>query len=61
MSHTASLAGADRLCDALFERYGVARVPTLSSLIETLKLLHLGGPLEGRRLLSLSCSGVRRR
>ncbi len=57
MSHTASLAGADRLCDALFERYGVARVPTLSSLIETLKLLHLGGPLEGRRLLSLSCSG----
>ncbi|MFM8481368.1 MAG: acetate--CoA ligase family protein [Gammaproteobacteria bacterium] len=57
LSHTASLAGADRLCDALFERYGVARVTTLSSLVETLKLLHLGGPLKGRRLLSLSCSG----
>ena len=57
MSHTASLAGADRLCDALFERYGIARVPTLSSLIETLKLLHVGGPLRGRKLLSLSCSG----
>lgn len=57
MSHTASLAGADRLCDALFERYGIARVPTLSSLVETLKFLHLGGTLTGGRLLSLSCSG----
>jgi acyl-CoA synthetase (NDP forming) len=57
MSHTASLAGADRLCDALFDRYGVARVATLTGLVETLKLLHYGGPLPGRRLLSLSCSG----
>ena len=57
MSHTASLAGADRLCDALFKRYGIARVPTLTSLVETLKLLHFGGPLPGRQLLSLSCSG----
>jgi acetyl-CoA synthetase len=57
MSHTASLAGADRLCDALFDRYGVARVATLTSLVETLKVLHYGGPLPGRRLLSLSCSG----
>lgn len=57
LSHTASLAGADRLCDALFERYGIARVPTLTSLVEALKLLHFGGPLPGRNLLSLSCSG----
>ena len=57
LSHTASLAGADRLCDALFERYGIARVPTLTSLVEALKLLHFGGPLPGRQLLSLSCSG----
>jgi acetyl-CoA synthetase len=57
LSHTASLAGADRLCDALLERCGVARVSTLSSLVETLKLLHCGGPLSGKRLLSLSCSG----
>ncbi len=57
MSHTASLAGTDRLCDALFERYGIARVPTLTSLVEALKLLHFGGPLPGRQLLSLSCSG----
>jgi acetyl-CoA synthetase len=57
LSHTASLAGEDRLYDALFERLGVARVPTLSSLVETLKVLHFGGPLPGRRLMSLSCSG----
>jgi acetyl-CoA synthetase len=57
LSHTASLAGADRLCDALLDRCGVARVSTLSSLVETLKLLHCGGALTGKRLLSLSCSG----
>jgi len=57
MSHTASLAGEDRICEALFERYGVARVPTISALVETLKLLHFGGPTTGRRLVSLSCSG----
>lgn len=57
LSHTASMAGEDRICEALFERYGVARVPTLSALVETLKLLHFGGPIRGRRLVSLSCSG----
>ena len=57
MSHTASLAGEDRICEALFERYGVARAPTISALVETLKLLHFGGPTTGRRLVSLSCSG----
>ena len=57
LSHTASMAGEDRICAALFERYGVARAPTLSALVETLKLLHFGGPTTGRRLVSLSCSG----
>ena len=57
LSHTASMAGEDRICEALFERYGVARAPTLSALVETLKLLHFGGPITGRRLVSLSCSG----
>lgn len=57
LSHTASMAGEDHICAALFERYGVARVPTLSALVETLKLLHFGGPITGRRLVSLSCSG----
>ncbi|MGI9245347.1 MAG: acetate--CoA ligase family protein [Steroidobacteraceae bacterium] len=57
LSHTASLAGEDRLCDALFDRHGIARVASITSLVETLKLLHYGGALPGRRLLSLSCSG----
>ncbi|MBC8038702.1 MAG: acetate--CoA ligase family protein [Rhizobiales bacterium] len=57
MSHTASLAGADALYDALFERYGVARVKSVTAFAETLKLLHYGGPLAGNRIVSMSCSG----
>ncbi len=57
MSHTSSLAGADTLYDALFRRHGIARVHSVSALIETLKLLHHGGPLKGARAVSLSCSG----
>ena len=57
LSHTSSLAGADALCDALFARYGVARVHDPASFLETLKLLHLAGPLAGRRITSASCSG----
>lgn len=57
LSHTKSLAGADALCDALFARYGVARVQDPASFLETLKLLHVAGPLKGRRLTSASCSG----
>ena len=57
MSHTNSLAGADALYDALFARYGIARVHSITAFVETLKLLHHGGPLPGGRLLSMSCSG----
>lgn len=57
MSHTASLAGDDRVMDALFRRLSIARVSSLPALLETLKLLHLGGPLNGNRVVSLSCSG----
>jgi acyl-CoA synthetase (NDP forming) len=57
LSHTSSLAGTDSLYDALFERCGVARVHSVTAFVETLKLLHHGGPLEGGRLLSMSCSG----
>ena len=56
-SHTSSLAGADALCDALFTRYGVARAHDPASFLETLKLLHVAGPLRGRRITSASCSG----
>ncbi len=57
LSHTASLAGPDRLYDAMFERLGVARVHTVPELLETLKLLSVGGPLPGSRVCSMSCSG----
>ncbi|MDH3713678.1 MAG: acetate--CoA ligase family protein [Gammaproteobacteria bacterium] len=57
LSHTSSLTGTDDLYSALFERYGAARVTSLSSLIETLKLLHVHGVLPGNRIASMSCSG----
>ena len=57
LSHTASLAGEDRLYDALFARNGVARAPDLSVFVETLKYLHVHGPLPGRAVSCMSCSG----
>lgn len=57
LSHTSSLAGADTLYDALFERYGIARMKSVTAFVETLKFLHHGGPLKGSRLVSMSCSG----
>ena len=57
ISHTGSLAGSDALYDALFARLGVARVHDPAALLETLKLLHVSGPLAGRRIISASCSG----
>jgi acyl-CoA synthetase (NDP forming) len=56
-SHTASLASGDTVVDAFFRRIGLARVNSMPALLETLKLLHLQGPLPGRRITSLSCSG----
>lgn len=57
LSHTSSLAGSDVLCDALFRRLGVARVHEVGTFLETLKLLHVHGPLPGARIVSASCSG----
>jgi acetyl-CoA synthetase len=57
LSHTSSLAGADALVDALFARLGVARAHDPATFLETLKLLHVSGPLRARRITSASCSG----
>jgi acyl-CoA synthetase (NDP forming) len=57
LSHTASLAGSDDAMTAFLQRLGIARVGSLPVLLETLKLLHAGGPLAGRAVVSLSCSG----
>lgn len=57
VSHTASLAGNDKVSSALLARLGLARVETLPELLETLKLLHLYGPLASNEISSMSCSG----
>ncbi|TMV10812.1 acetate--CoA ligase family protein [Arenibacterium halophilum] len=57
VSHTASLAGNDAGAGALLERFGFARVGSLSDFLETLKLLHVNGRLAGNRIASISCSG----
>lgn len=57
VSHTASLAGSDAGARALLKRLGIAQVETLPALLETLKLLHLQGPLPSDRIASMSCSG----
>jgi acetate---CoA ligase (ADP-forming) len=57
VSHTASLAGSDAASDAFLKRLGIARVNSIPSFLEALKLLHAAGPLSGYRMSSMSCSG----
>jgi len=57
VSHTASLAGSDAGASALLARLGIGRVSDLPTFLETLKLLHMVGPLQARTLSSISCSG----
>jgi len=57
VSHTASLAGGDAGAGALIDRLGFARSHGLSEFLETLKLLHVTGPLPSNRIASISCSG----
>ena len=56
-SHTGSLSGADVVFDAFCRQAGVARCDSLATLCETLKLLHTGGPLPGRKVLIMGASG----
>ena len=57
VSHTASLVGDDVAYEALFDRLGIRRVHTVPELLDTLAVLCALGPLEGNRVVSLSCSG----
>lgn len=56
-SHTGALTGSDAVFDAFCQQAGIARCDTLAELCETLKLLHAGGPLAGRRVVVMGCSG----
>lgn len=57
ISHTASLAGSDAGAQALLDRLGISRVDDLPTLLETLKILHIAGPLTSNKIASISCSG----
>lgn len=57
LSHTASLAGSGAGADALMARLGIASVSSLAVMLEVLKIFHCFGPLPGRAIASLSCSG----
>ena len=58
MSHTSSLAGADTLYDALFERYGIARMTSVTRLRRDAEIpASWRRRLNGNRLVSMSCSG----
>ena len=43
--------------EAFCRQAGIARCATLGALCETLKILHLGGPLRGRKVLVMGASG----
>ena len=57
ISHTASVAGEDAGATALLRRLNIARVDSLPTFLETLKLLHFAGPLPSGEIASISCSG----
>ncbi|MEM5494966.1 acetate--CoA ligase family protein [Hoeflea sp. AS16] len=57
MTHTASLAGSAAAGSALLKRLGIIEVETIAVFLETLKLLHMIGPLPGASVCSVSCSG----
>lgn len=57
LTHTASLAGASAVASAFLRRTGCTEVTSLGAFLETLKLLHHGGPLRGAGIASVSCSG----
>ncbi len=57
VSHTNSLSGTDAASSALIEHLGFARVFSIPSFLESLKLLHTCGILNGNTIASMSCSG----
>jgi len=57
MTHTASLAGSHNITSAFLKRCGFGQAESIPVFLETLKLLHVHGPLNGYRISSMSCSG----
>ncbi|QMU57128.1 MAG: CoA-binding protein [Boseongicola sp.] len=57
MTHTASLAGGGKTSSAYLKQIGASEVHSVPQLIETLKILHVNGPLDASTFISVSCSG----
>ncbi len=57
LSHTASLAGSRVASEAFLARNGFGQAHSIPAFLESLKLLHVAGTLDGYRLSSMSCSG----
>jgi acyl-CoA synthetase (NDP forming) len=57
ISHTASIVGSEVAAAAYFDRLAIPRLRFIPEFLETLKLLHVHGPLTGGDLASMSCSG----
>ena len=57
VSHTASIAGGDAGAQAFLDRLSIPRVDDLPTFLETLKLLHVTGPLPSGAVSAVSCSG----
>ncbi len=57
LSHTASLAGSQAASNAFLQRCGFGQAHSIPVFLETLKLLHVNGVLDGYRASSMSCSG----
>jgi len=56
-SHTAALAGGDAVYDAVFRRYGVARVSSAETMIDAAEIALAGRLPTGRRLGIVTISG----
>ncbi|MCP4187008.1 MAG: acetate--CoA ligase family protein [Gammaproteobacteria bacterium] len=57
MTHTASLAGSHNISSAFLKRIGFGQADSIPEFLESLKLLHVHGALDGYRISSMSCSG----
>ncbi|MEQ8601903.1 MAG: acetate--CoA ligase family protein [Marivibrio sp.] len=57
LSHTSSMAGGAAAFDALLDRLGAPQAHGVPGFLETLKLLHVVGPLPAARVVCISCSG----
>ncbi|MGI5471923.1 acetate--CoA ligase family protein [Streptomyces sp. CA-132043] len=56
-SHTASLAGEDRVFDGAARQYGIVRVAGMEPLLDAAQVFAAGRRTKGRRLTTLSLSG----